>query len=65
MAAKQVPSPQEIPSTETQNQSQAAESSELITAELSQRASTTTIVLQEILAQGDDRHYTRHWGINE
>jgi hypothetical protein len=65
MATRQMPSPQEVPSTETQIQSQPVESFELISAEISSRAATTTALLQEILTRGDDRRYTRHWGINE
>jgi len=65
MATRKMPSPKEVPSTETQDQSQPVESFELITAEISNRASTTTTLLQEMLARGDDRRYAQHWGINE
>ena len=65
MATRQMPSPQEIPSTETQAPSQPVESFEFITAEISSRAATTTALLQEILKRSDDRRYKQHWGINE
>jgi len=65
MAKIQTPFRQNIPSNDAPNEYQHVESIELITAEISSRASTTTTVLREILARGDDMHYARHWGINE
>jgi hypothetical protein len=58
-------SPQALRSTESESQIPPAESLELIAAEITNRASTTTHVLEEILAQDEDRRYTQHWGINE
>ena len=54
-----------MPSIEPLGQDQPVQSLELTTAEIADRAVTTTSVLQEILAQGEQRHYATHWGINE
>lgn len=61
---KALPFPEE-PATETQIQIQPTEMIEFTTREITTRAFTTTSVLQEILARGEDRHYATHWGINE
>ena len=65
MAKQQTPSPQPIPSTEVEKHNLPVDSIEPILLDLDTRASTTTTVLQEILAQGDDRYDAHHWGINE
>jgi len=64
--AKQEPIfPQPIPSSDVENHTLPVDSIETTLADLEARSSTTTTVLQEILTQGDERYYVRHWGINE
>ncbi len=41
------------------------DSIETTMVDMEARASTTTKVLQEILAQSDSHYYVQHWGINE
>lgn len=65
MAEQQTPSQEPIPSTDREDQNLPAESVEPTLRDLDARASTTTTLLQAILADGDDRLYVRHWGINE
>lgn len=65
MAKQETPSPESIPSTDLKNLNLPVDSLQPILLDLDARASTTTTVLQEILAEGDDRYYIRHWGINE
>jgi hypothetical protein len=65
MAEQQTPSPELIPSTEVEKLNEPVDSIGRIPLDLDTRASTTTTVLQEILARGDDRYYAHHWGINE
>ncbi len=59
------PSLEISPSLEPENLEPGDESFDTISAEISNRALTTTAVLQEILAQADERRYVHHWGINE
>ncbi len=65
MTKKEPPSPQPIPSTDAETRDALVDSMETTLVELETRASTTTTVLQEILAHGDERRYVNHWGINE
>ncbi len=65
MAKQDISFPQSIPSTELDSQNVPVDSIESALVEIDTRASTTTTVLQEILAQSEDRRYTYHWGINE
>ncbi len=65
MARQQPPSTEPIPSTDIETHTLPVNPMEEALVELETRASVTTAVLQEILAQGDQPHYTRHWGINE
>jgi hypothetical protein len=65
MAKLLLPSPQSVPSTEAENQNVPADPLEPTPVDIEARASTTTTVLHEILAQRDDNYYVYHWGINE
>ncbi len=65
MAKQQTPSPESAPAPEVEKFNLPVDPIEPILRDLETRASTTTSVLQEILARGDDRYYTHHWGINE
>jgi len=65
MAKQQPLSPEPIPSTELVNRNVPVDPIESTLKEIDARASTTTTVLHEILAQSDDRRYAYHWGINE
>jgi hypothetical protein len=65
MAKQQLPAPQPIPSTEVENRNLPVDSIEPTLVETDTRASATTTVLHEILAQRDDNYYVHHWGINE
>jgi hypothetical protein len=65
MANKQTPVSRSIPSTEAENQHLPVEPIELPTAEIANSPLTVTPVYQEVLAWGEDSHYSRHWGINE
>jgi len=65
MVKQELLSPEFLPTTESENRNVAIESFELASADISIRAATTTVLLQEILAQAEERRYAQHWGINE
>ena len=65
MARQQPPSPQAIPSTDGESHNEPVDWIETTWGDIEARASTNTKVLLEMLAQGDDRYYVHHWGINE
>ncbi len=65
MASQDTRSANPIPSTDAEDRKLPVDWMETSQVELEARASTTTMVLQEILARGEDRYYVHHWGINE
>jgi hypothetical protein len=65
MAKQEAPTHLPILSTEPENSTPPAESLESNAAELTNRATATSTLLAEMMAQLDDRHYPNHWGINE
>ena len=65
MAKEQAPSQQQIPSTESEHLNEFVEPFALTPLAVLIGTSTGTTVPEEIRAQGDERRYATHWGINE